>query len=45
MTEVVPPVTDVPSLRRDTAVRPLGEGRFAAAISPEWAVPRGPNGG
>lgn len=30
---------------RDTAVRPLGEGRFAVEVSPDWSAPTGPNGG
>lgn len=28
-----------------TAVRPLGDGAFAAAADPDWDTPRGPNGG
>jgi acyl-CoA thioesterase len=31
--------------QRDTAVRPLGDGRYAARIDPGWQVVRGPNGG
>jgi acyl-CoA thioesterase len=31
--------------QRDTAVRALGDGRFAARIDPGWFVVRGPNGG
>lgn len=30
---------------RDTAVRPVGDGRFEARIDPGWHVVRGPNGG
>jgi acyl-CoA thioesterase len=30
---------------RDTAVEPLGDGLWRVAISDQWAVPRGPNGG
>jgi acyl-CoA thioesterase len=30
---------------RDTAVAPAGDGAWSAAISDQWAVPRGPNGG
>jgi acyl-CoA thioesterase len=30
---------------RDTAVQPLGDGRYAARIDPGWTVLRGPNGG
>ena len=30
---------------RDTAVRPLGDGRYEARIDPGWFVVRGPNGG
>jgi acyl-CoA thioesterase len=35
----------VTAFDRDTAVEPLGEGRFAARFSPDWRVVRGPNGG
>jgi acyl-CoA thioesterase len=31
--------------QRDTAVRPLGEGRYAARIDRGWWIVRGPNGG
>src|SRR4051794_28564217 len=30
---------------RDTAVQPTGDGVYAATVSPDWSVPRGPNGG
>jgi acyl-CoA thioesterase len=30
---------------RDTAVDPLGDGRFRATMVRDWFVPRGPNGG
>jgi acyl-CoA thioesterase len=30
---------------RDTAVAPLGDGRYATTIAPDWSTPRGPNGG
>lgn len=30
---------------RDTAVRPVGEGVFAARVDPGWFIVRGPNGG
>lgn len=33
------------TLSGDSAVRPLGDGRFAATVSPHWSAPRGPNGG
>jgi acyl-CoA thioesterase len=35
----------VTAFDRDTAVEPLGDGRFAARFSPAWRVVRGPNGG
>jgi acyl-CoA thioesterase len=35
----------LPGFDADTAVEPLGEGRFAAAMSERWWVGRGPNGG
>jgi acyl-CoA thioesterase len=31
--------------QRDTAVTPLGEGRFGVRIDPGWFIVRGPNGG
>jgi acyl-CoA thioesterase len=31
--------------QRDTAVTPLGDGRFAAHVDPGWRIVRGPNGG
>lgn len=37
--------TTPPGFDADTAVEPLGEGRFAATISERWWVYRGPNGG
>jgi acyl-CoA thioesterase len=37
-----PPTADFDA---DTAVSPVGDGAFAATISDQWAVPRGPNGG
>lgn len=43
-----PPTTTtdgVTAFDRDTAVEPLGDGRFAARFSPAWRVVRGPNGG
>jgi len=30
---------------RDTAVRPVGPGRFEAVVSPDWRIVRGANGG
>jgi acyl-CoA thioesterase len=33
------------AFERDTAVTPAGDGVWAAGISDQWAVPRGPNGG
>lgn len=30
---------------RDTTFEPLGDGRFAGTIGPEWLIYRGPNGG
>jgi acyl-CoA thioesterase len=33
------------AFERDTAVTPAGDGVWAADISDQWAVPRGPNGG
>jgi acyl-CoA thioesterase len=35
----------VADFEADTSVRPAGEGAFAASVSEQWAVPRGPNGG
>src|SRR3982751_777557 len=35
----------VADFEADTSVRPAGEGAFAASVSDQWAVPRGPNGG
>lgn len=35
----------LPGFDADTAVAPLGEGRFAAAMSERWWVGKGPNGG
>ncbi len=35
----------LPGFDADTAVRALGEGRFAATMSERWWVGRGPNGG
>lgn len=35
----------VADFERDTAVRPVGDDRFAAEVSPLWGVPHGPNGG
>jgi acyl-coenzyme A thioesterase PaaI-like protein len=33
------------AFERSTAVRPLGEGRFAADVDTDWSAPTGPNGG
>ncbi|HEU4392273.1 MAG TPA: thioesterase family protein [Solirubrobacterales bacterium] len=35
----------LPGFEADTAVEPLGGGRFAAEVSERWWVGRGPNGG
>jgi acyl-CoA thioesterase len=35
----------LPGFDADTAVEPLGEGRFAATVSERWWVYGGPNGG
>jgi acyl-CoA thioesterase len=35
----------VSTFDRDTAVEPLGDGRYAAEIHPAWNIVRGPNGG
>lgn len=35
----------LPGFAADTAVEPLGDGRFAAEMSERWWVGRGPNGG
>jgi len=35
----------LPGFDADTAIEPLGEGRFAAAMSERWWVGKGPNGG
>jgi acyl-CoA thioesterase len=37
--------SSVADFESDTAVAPAGDGVWRAAISPQWAVPRGPNGG
>ena len=36
---------EIPRFDRDTAVTPLGEGRFEARMDPGWWIVRGPNGG
>src|SRR4051812_5054283 len=36
---------EVAEFERDTAVAPAGEGVWSATVSPDWGVPRGPNGG
>jgi acyl-CoA thioesterase len=35
----------LPGFDADTAIEPLGDGRFAATMSERWWVGRGPNGG
>lgn len=36
---------DVPDFLRDSAVTPLGDGRYGAFVTPHWSAPVGPNGG
>lgn len=43
MTELV--VDGSTEFERDTAVEPVGDGRFRARISPSWWIVTGPNGG
>ncbi len=38
-------MSDAPDFRRDSAVRPLGDGRYGAFVTPSWSAPVGPNGG
>jgi acyl-CoA thioesterase len=40
-----PSAVSLPGFDADTAVEPLGDGRFAAEMSERWWVGRGPNGG
>jgi acyl-CoA thioesterase len=40
-----PSTLALPGFEADTAIEPLGEGRFAAAMSERWWVGKGPNGG
>lgn len=35
----------MPAFDRDTAVQPLGDGRYRVRFDPSWRVVRGPNGG
>ena len=39
------PVTGLTRFDRDTALQPLGDGRFAGRMDPGWWIERGPNGG
>lgn len=38
-------MSDAPDFRQDSAVRPLGDGRYGAFVTPSWSAPVGPNGG
>lgn len=38
-------MTDLHAFDADTAVRPLGDGRYEVDVSKDWWVARGPNGG
>lgn len=38
-------VSSAADFRLDTAVEPLGDGRYGATIRPAWSGPPGPNGG
>jgi len=37
--------TITPHFAADSAVQPLGDGRYAAFVTPSWSAPVGPNGG